>query len=807
MSDNKSLIYVDGVSGDDSNSGSILSPVRTLQRAYDISWNGSVIVLQYSPISYGDLTVSKNLTLLSSSGSRSTIGEIQIYSAQAHLLRLDFASLTGSGVIIDNLNISKTGSFQIEDCNFVDIDHPITLKNCHYSSIHRNTFFNYQKAIRINDCHEFTASANVFEDGPQAFEVLNTDYLDIYNNTHIGQYVVPPVNPDNVNARVSYTTLDNFTLSRKYIDLPSYAAFDGINYNVAVNVVYGSSFEYGLDYTVINSGRTVSWDGLGLEQQLHPGDILRIIYSCAEDEPTGELLYVNASKSISRIDSNNISDASIGVHIVSDTKIRYNNFFGTYTGVIGTPTDNTGNISVDPSYVNPGASDYHLNLNSPDIMAADPDREGQILQELGIGVTGGGFTGIFDVERPGVAPFNRNIDRDGIHRFTKRSIHDIGAYEYPGTGINGESFTFVSENGYDVDFPGSETGPYATLDKAFHDAKDIKIATNFLYPEGYIGSIDQGATGIQYGRYFSENLDLSADQVLVGKENMDSVVYIYPTYPSCGLTGVYVGPRLPPDQISGDTGTITNPFLEINDAIAKLELGSATGVIFVYPAIYPSFKGSSIAKIVGLPKLTNIALSKTTYSSLESLGWTGATDAVFSNNSIYFNNANEIQSLFEIKNSFNVRFDFLVINDVMELKVFNDLNYVLFSKSGNTLTFKYYTGGVSHSINTINTDSSYKASLYVKDNSATIGIKGATLTVNDSFNFDSGYTGMWSLDFRYTGSTHTGIIKNFLIESDQIALGDTGMLGVTGTNIERKIFGIAGEKGWSGLNYWYGAEI
>lgn len=801
MSANKYLIYVDGISGDDSNFGDILSPVRTLQHAYDIAANGALIVLQANNSSYGDLIITKNISLMSAYGIRTEVGQLTVQNAQLFASCLDCVTASGIGVSIDNSGINNTGCLQVNNCSFIDIDNPIILNNCNYASIHRNKFQTYLQAIQINGCSEVTANSNTFYDGPQAFIVLNTNYLDIYNNTLFGQLTVPPVGETNINLRVIYVTINSNILSLKYIDLPSYAATNEFGYSVAINTVNGPSFDYGQDYTVNNGGRTISWNGLNLQQELQIGDILRIMYSDAELSAIGEIIYANVGNPLSRIDSNNINDGVVGVHFVGDVRIRYNNFFGTYTGIIGVSSDYIGNINVDPSYVDQPSQDFRLNPDSPDIHAADPNRSGQILQELGIGLTGGGFTGIFSVEREGVAPFDRDLDKDGRHRFISKNSYDIGAYEYPNTGINTDPYTYVSEDGYDINVPGSYTGPYRTLDRGFQDPKDIIVNTNILMYDGYSGPLDQGATGIQYGRYTSDDLNLSSDQLLIGKGNKNSVIYVYPSYPSCGLTGLFVGPTPPADEISGDTGCITNPFSDINDAINAF--GSSTGVIFVFPSFYPPFKGSPGIEIVGLPKINNINLDKMIYNTYAAIGWTGANFAVFDDEYISFNGSDNIMSLFQMLNGFSIRFDMQVIMDKLETKVFNDSNYVSVTKSGSALIFKYYTGGITYTANAVSIDNSYRLFIDVTDDKALVKVKGFSTDIERDINFVSGYTGPWSMDYTYTYNSlpgWTGIATNFLIESDQIYTSDLGILGYTGTATERKVYGIVGE---TGLNDWY----
>jgi parallel beta-helix repeat protein len=67
-----------------------------------------------------------------------------------------------------------------------------------------------------------------------------------------------------------------------------------------------------------------------------------------------------------------------GINASSTTgTIKYNNVHGhstgNYSSLIGDLTGTSGNISVDPVFINTDSNDYHLNYNSPCINAGDPN--------------------------------------------------------------------------------------------------------------------------------------------------------------------------------------------------------------------------------------------------------------------------------------------------------------------------------------------------------------------------------------------------------------------------------------------------
>jgi hypothetical protein len=73
-----------------------------------------------------------------------------------------------------------------------------------------------------------------------------------------------------------YLCVSSEDIANRYIPL-TYLLDDGTN--VAVNIIGGSSQELGTDF-IAEDGK-IKWDGLGLEGELTPGEILRVIYKAA----------------------------------------------------------------------------------------------------------------------------------------------------------------------------------------------------------------------------------------------------------------------------------------------------------------------------------------------------------------------------------------------------------------------------------------------------------------------------------------------------------------------------------------------
>lgn len=821
----KAVIYVDSANGSDSYAGEIDSPYQTLAQALsDVGSNG-IIVLQngtYAVGSFGDIT--KNVTIQAAYGATSVEVTDSIHYSNAQGMVRGITFNTGN-ITVDN---GGFGGIAIRECNFNGPDNPIVINSANYVSIHQNRFYDYLEAIRITTATEMTVSANYFYNGYRAIYITDIEWLDLYQNTIYGASDTGGGGIEDINLRVVYIAMNPTRIARKAVSLPSFSVANSYGYDVAVNVVNGPSQEYGKDYTVINGGITVSWGGLGLDGALQSSDILRIMYSEGPSPVSGDAISAyNIGNRNSRVDSNNINDASVGVVFSDEVRIRYNNFAGTVTEYSGTPTEYDGNFSGAPDYVDASSGNFKLKATSANIDNADPQRWDTILQEMGIGIVGGHYTGISaPTGRAGITPFNRNVDKDGQRRLSRNrrteleagvtGRSDVGSYEYPITGTNPETESYISEDGFDLINPGSITGPFASVDRGFTGLVGLQVQTNplgrlILNPDGtHVGvtGIGLGATGLQYSRYSSKNIDMDALALNVGSHNRSSIAFFYPSFPSNTPTGAYVGP--PTGNLSGDTGSRNNPYRTIDEAIA--ENPTAT-TIYVKPGIYPAFDGAAGKKLVGIREVGYPGFNQGQYGNLDDRGWTGTSEAVLGGSYLAFDVGAGLtgtaESEFRLVDNIYVRFNMDVVDDEIEFRIYNgltyeDSNYILVRKKASILTIQHRTGGVSYTASTPSSDMTYKVTVRVLNENVIVTIVGQTTNITKAITLDSSYTGPWTSRVSYTDvigatGTATGAISKFIAKADLVT-----DVGITGTTMARKIFGIIGERGLSGLYSLYG---
>jgi len=804
----KPILYVDSQNGSDSNSGDLLNPLATLQEAYDQINEGGTIVLQDGDSSsYGDLSITKTVNIQGAYGSTPAIGNLTITDAQGSFQNLIFNS---SGISIVN---SNKGAIRVSECTFNSVGVGISLTNVNYITVLKNTFSGYNRGILINDAEEVNISSNVFyNNGFKAIEVVTVGRIDLWHNTIHGAAVTgsSALTPDE-NIRIIYVTLTASNITNKNVPLPGFAVkntdLDGsgyLGYDIAVNVVEGPSFQYGVDYIGVADGSIVSWSGLDLENDLRVGDILRIMYSEDSDPGGGEAVRVlNVSNPNSTIDSNNIgmttSNIALGVFFNTSLKIRYNNFFGSNTNynTIATPTDSEGNFSSDPKYTNVGAGDFTLQSDSPNIDAGDFARWDNIVGEIGVGIVNGSYTGIAGATRENNTPFGRDIDRALVNRRAadknrlgtgKDYTGDVGAYEFISDSHAGDYF--VDEQGYDRAYFGGSGDPFGTIDRAFDPAlndNDINVQGNTVPIIGVAG-------GSNFGRFRSKNTQLSARSLRVGNQTKNDIVYITPTYPTYDTGAVYVDPD--GSDLSGD-GSSVKPYRTIGKAL----LDSSQSIV-VAPGFYPQFTGEANKRLIGIPVTKTIPLAWTAYSSAKKTDWNVSGNVSFSGLYIAFTDVSEIDSWdsinkFSFAGDMEAKASVILDTDSLDFAIYgtttSDKGGVTLKKSVSDLLvqFKLTVGGTSYTFS--NTIPSFDFGVRVR-----VGVKlggGSITAYAKSSSFSRSKTlalpsiDNWAVNVN-TETTGTSKVYNLSVAADSFT--STVIETCTNSYTKRKIYAIQG---------------
>lgn len=789
-------IYVDSRYGSDSNTGAIDSPVQTLSYAFSQVYEGGIIVLQNGTgASYGDLTLTKNVTIKAAYGSEPKVGSFTLSGVQGLIEGLFFENLV-TGISASNISI---GSLIIRECTFRDVQTPINVDSLNYLAIHRNYFYNFISAVRISSAIEVCVSSNIFANGIRSVDVLTVQRLDLWGNTIYGALnASPAVNPD-TNLRIIYKTLSAFDIQYKRIQLPGFAsqALSG-NYDVGFNVVNGPSFNYGSDFTVLLFGSIVSWDGLQLEQEFQVGDVVRVIYSETGDVTTSNAIRAqNVGDQNSRIDSNSISSngnsIDTGVFISTPVKIQYNNFDDVLVWWAGAiPTGSTGmhNIGETAMYRDPLNEDFKLQPSSPNIDKGDYDRWSSIYGEIGTGT------------RENVTPFDRDLDFDMFHRGATGILGltgDIGAYEF---NHNETAMgNYVAEFGFDKAYPGTETGPYATLDYGYQRSgiNDLFIETNpvpyRIGETGPYGSVSStSAYGTRYGRYRSKNTRLSDSDLVIGSRSKNDVMMIYPSHPSLETGLSYVSPD---GDDSGD-GTITTPYRTIGRAIQD-----GNPYVMVEPGYYPSFRGESGISLIGVERFKTVGYSGILYTNVRDGSWTGIGTYTITKDSITDMIAPaDVMGLFSFGTGVDLKIFVSMTSGSLTLKLFNvdnalyvKLNRVLnVNKSG--ITFGYTTGGVNYEINQMVLQTpeelftNLRVRIVVNGNKFSMYLDNDYIHTTYSNTLTSGSYISWVPQFTNTG-VGTDVISNLSAFSDTLS----GATGVSEVVTLKKFFAITGSTG------------
>jgi hypothetical protein len=811
-----SLIYVDNQNGNDSWDGDILTPKKSLSAAYTSSQPGGFIVLQTGDgSSYGNLSISKSISIIGAYGATPKVGALSISNAQCHFENLTFDTLS-NGITVNN----PLGAFSLENCIFDQVTYPVELTGVNYVSIHRNTFIGHRIGVNVDQAEEVNISSNVFDSGFRSIQVTTVTRMDIWRNTIYGAGDLSlGISPDE-NLRIIYHTVSAFDISNKSIQLPGFASTNSFGYDVVVNVVNGPSFDYGADYLVNDSGSLIYWDGLTLEDDLKAGDILRIMYAEAADPGGGDAIRaLNVGDPNSRVDSNSItkagSDILFGVFFNTPLKIRYNNFYGVtgaqpYTTFVA-PTDDTGNFNDDPDYVIPG-TDFHLQASSPNIDSGDPIRWDNILSEMGIGVINGSYTSIAGITGPSrvnVAAFNRDLDRDEAHRVYEDATGDVGAYEYLRGTFTGDDY-YVDESGYDRANVGTQSEPLASIDRG----AALAGPTNSVIVHTRVATPSY-SNGYEYGRYRSKRLVFgssnSAFQMGTGRAR--DINYVYPSYPEYSTGEVYVSPM--GSDSEGD-GSSSSPYRSINKALAA----PGKNYVIVNPGHYSTFNGVTGKSLVGVPKTSTVNLSGDNYSKLQQKSWStdpslsGSAD--FSTNILTLNSEVsllsdfDIESVIELKGIININTDEFrvrIVNNpgsVSKNIVFSDTQEFVEIRKYGTLTPKiavrYGDSSNSYSISYdfIDQGEDVRISIILdRTSGAKFRIKGIK-KIDESTNPENvdivkditktftNATG-WKIAF-YANGGSSAVVRDMNLSATDISGVDT----YSSTKMKRKVFAILG---------------
>jgi len=835
------FIYVDSLTGDDSNPGDILHPFKTLSAAYNYAVNGATIVLQSGDsTSYGDLSITKNINIIAAYGSAPLVGTLTVTKAQCFLQCLTFNNLN-KGVVVNNV---PYGSVQVKDCIFNKVFTGIEINKTDYIAIHTNTFKDEDKTIPaiykgivINSAKEVNISNNIFSDQIISIEVSDIYRLDIWNNTIYGGETNPssPTSSHD-NLRVVYFTLNSIDINNKRVILPTFASEHSIianRFDAMTNSVNGPALEYSnelehdysKDYTITGGGITLSWNGYALDGLLRVGDKLRVMYVEGSDISGGAAIRaIGVVDPNSTIDSNNITgyvsspeDHGIkiqyGIFFNSPLTIKNNNFYSVEVFYLGTAYTGVNNISANPlynlEYPSYSSRDFGLNtVDSPSREAGDNDRWERLSYEMGITGSDAGVTALGTITREGVAPFNRGIDNYKVDRIRynvdKEEKLDIGAIEFIGSNPSETGIFYIGETGSDYGnyYGKNKDDALITIDRAFK--RDSPSINEINVGVGGITGIEDGT---RYGRYFSKNMELNSRSVNTNRGTNQDIIYVYPTTPKYTSGAVYVSPNGLDGEtgivgytgvfgetgsilygFTGGNGTSTMPYRTITKAIQS---GGAYYVI-VEPGFYPTFSGATGVNIIGIPKTSTITLNTPSYQKLKESDWgvTGVGAASFSNNTLYITGTEYVFSNFTTDNRLEYKSVVNINSDTFIFKLDNVSNYVSVIFNSTSLKIRFYNG-TTYTYNYVFSDFgvNVKIRIVISGSKVEVFINGPTTNIYRDFLLISSYIGNWGVSYDTTGGTET-IISKFFISSGTI----TFVVPDTETNIRHKLYGLFGSK-------------
>ena len=538
------FVYMDPVSGSDSNDGTILAPVQTAANALSKVSPGGTLVAAASG-SLGALSFSGTaLRLRAPKGITASCGPVTGSDVSFVAENISFPS----GVQV--VNSTRSGAVALRQCRFTGTAGAL-LNKVQYISLHRNHFDNCGSGITVQECLEASVGDNLLHAVTVPVSFTSAKNLDFYHNTvdSCGELFFDDF-ASGVAFNVSYYTITPAILAAKQVHV------SGVPLSVAVNLLIAQ--DYGTDYTVI--GNSISWDGLGMEADIASGDVLRVVY-----EAQGG----TAADGVIRLDSNSLSSNAAGITFSSGdyASMLYNNLFGTPCIVPG--GGSMGNIASDPMYVAPG-SNYSLQNVSPNAGWADP--------------------ALWLTAFLQSAQSDLNTDYAGVERDydSHAPSEDVGAYEFPGaTGIRTSPFVNVSGRGHDTVGTGDLAKPFKSVGRATLDGTTDPVSVGVL---GSTGAASKRAVSLEGAITFAGTRGISTSGGFTGIPNQVAFRATPGTVVPTGSASWVSAAS------GGDTGagTLASPYRTISKAL------SVSSVAIVLPGHYPGFTGAAGTSVVPL---------------------------------------------------------------------------------------------------------------------------------------------------------------------------------------------------------------
>lgn len=587
----RSVVHVSSLKGDNVFAGAWDSPVASISQAYEMVTAGGVLLLH--PGNYGDLQLSeKPVTIKGVQGPLPRFLSIRGLPSVSYTL--EGLELSGAGVYSEPAPAESNGSITIRKCLFSGISSAFDYHGCNIVALVQSMFkTGAQGFIKITNAEEVLLSANVFAgSGSQTIRVDSVKYLDCTHNTFND---LSSVFIDDETAGsgygFTYVVLTDTHISTKQVTFPlAFAVSSQGVPQVAINLLDGSTSGYLSDWRV-TGGNVITWKGLGLEQVLRVGDILRISYS----------LYGGSSTAgFSNLDSNNLTNiSSMVLRSGLIALVHFNNFFGTTLSIPVPPT----NIVLDPKYLSASTGNLALADGSPCIGRGCPIRGSDIFGMLQ------------------TAQYQQIQDVLGAHCDQVKGGPDIGAYSNLNLSqARVESGVTIAQGGYDQTGSGDSQSPVGSLGYAMTRQPASQISLDFGEAPGNVTSrhiyFDESIVSLQNVEITNEY----AQSFLYSSKQKDpllkrhDIAFIQP-FDSALLTDskVFVSP-LGDDQ-SGD-GSVKRPFRTISKG-----LSSDAQTIVVVAGNYPLFTGVTSKNLIFLPRIDERLVGGFISMDLSSAAW------------------------------------------------------------------------------------------------------------------------------------------------------------------------------------------